>query len=232
MSVWLLTLPLALSRAPLDHIGERPAPITQLAEAPAPVDEPLEMPRRQFELGGSLGPILPTCPVDSGDACSGVSVGQEWALYGFWRVTPHFGFGPSVRMAHHSATASDHDWQGIRRSSLFALSGRVYPLGTTRFDPYLQLDMGAGALSLDVLGVNGRSEDMSLGLAARSALGLDVAVTSWFHAGGFVAYWRYLPSSVTRCVNECSNIAAGDSSLALGSVSLGLELGFTFGEML
>jgi hypothetical protein len=116
---------------------------------------------------------------------------------------------------------------------LFGLSGRVYAFETGRFDPYFELELGAGAVSLEVLATSGRRERAALLPAVRSALGFDWALTSWFRCGAFLGYSQYLSGSVARCgPSGCTAISAGESSLVRGSTSFGVALGFTAGQML
>ena len=219
-------LPLALS--------ERPAAISYLPAPPAPLDEPDTLARRSFELWAGLGLGLPHCAVSSGDGCAALRPGAEFSLLGLMRPAPWFAFGLSARYATFSVTPTGDDWQSAASASFVGAAARVYAFESGRFDPYLELNLGAGALSLDVHAGNaGRREHVTLAPALRSALGFDLLLNSWLRCGAYLSYSRYLPGSVSRCgALGCTAVAAGDSTLTLGSTALGVSLGWTAGELL
>ena len=221
---------LALSAPP---IGQRPAAISYLPQEPAPLDEPPELARRLFELGSELALGIPHCAESRGNGCAALRAGPEFSLTGLLRPIPHFAFGASARVGRFSESSEGDAWQSSGQSTFFGLAARVYAFESGRFDPYLELDLGAGAVSLDVLAASGRRERAALLPALRSALGLDWALTSWLRCGAFLGYSQYLSGSASRCgAGGCSAISASQSSLIRGTTSLGLSLGIRAGEML
>jgi hypothetical protein len=200
-----------------------------LAPGPAPLGPPRERARRQFELGADLGVGVPHCARDDGPGCPALTAGTEIGLTVLARPTPYFAFGGSIRRL-----AFDFSTRGqarARASALFvALVGRVYLLESGVFDPYLELDLGGGALGLYLTNAN---ERVPFAPALRSAAGLDFALNGWLRLGSFLSFTQYLPSSVTRCeAFSCSNRSAGSAWLAVGATSLGLNLGFGAGDWL
>lgn len=228
-----LALPWLLAPPALTHIGERPLPVAELPPAVAPLDEPPELPRRTFELWPEVGLSLPQCALTSGTGCAALNAGPELAITALMRPLPHFAFGASARRATFSVTPDEDSWQTSATMSLFALVARVYAFEGGRFDPYLELDLGAGALALDVSGRGAHSERSPFSPAFRSALGVDVVLNGWLRAGAFVSYARYFPGSVSFCSDSgCSAVAASSSGLTLGSLALGVEFGLAGGDTL
>lgn len=227
-----LALPWLLAPAALPHIGDAPLPVAELPPAAAPLDEPPELPRRTFELWPEVGLSLPQCASNSGTGCAALNAGPELAITALMRPLPHFAFGASARRASFSVTPDD-SWRTSATMSLFALVARVYAFEGGRFDPYLELDLGAGALAVDVSGQGAHTEKSPFSPALRSALGVDVVLNGWLRAGAFVSYARYFPGSVSYCSDGgCSAVAASSSGLTLGSLSLGVEIGLVGGETL
>ncbi|HET9932269.1 MAG TPA: hypothetical protein VFQ35_16310 [Polyangiaceae bacterium] len=229
----VLALPLALAPATLGHIGERPPALAELPAPAAPVDEPPELPRRTFELWPAAGLSLPQCGVSSGTGCAALSAGPELGLVGLMRPLPHFAFGASARRATFSAKPAEDTWRTSATMSLFSVVGRVYAFEGGRFDPYLELDLGAGSLGVEVTGHGAHKEEALFSPAVRSVLGVDVVLSGWLRAGAFLAYARYFPGTVSFCSDlGCGAVAASNSGLTLGSLSLGVEVGLVGGETL
>jgi hypothetical protein len=227
-----MVLPFALE-APSAVIADRPSPLNYLAPAPAPLDDTPELPRRMYQLGPEVGVALPQCAASSGNGCAALHAGPELALFALVRPAPHFAFGASARRASFSVSPDGAGWQTSATASLFALSARVYALESGRFDPYLELDFGAGTLALEVRGENARREDVALSPALRSALGVDVLLNTWLRCGAFISYSRYFSGSVSACSPlGCSALRVEDSTITVGSIALGLTLGVAAGEML
>lgn len=230
---YALALPWLLAPSALTHIGERPPPLSELSPAAPPRDEPPELPRRTFELWSGAGLSLPQCALSSGTGCASLDAGPELGLVALMRPLPHFAFGASARRASFAVTSADDSWKTSATMSFFALVGRVYAFETGRFDPYLELDLGAGALAVEVSGREAHREEARLSPAFRSALGVDVVINGWLRAGAFVGYARYFPGSVSVCSDSgCSAVAASNSGLALGLLVAGLELGVAGGDAL
>lgn len=228
-----LALPWLLAPTTLTHIGERPPPLSELPAPAPPRDEPPELPRRTFELWPELGVSLPQCALSSGTGCASLGAGPELGLVALMRPFPHFAFGASARRASFAVTPPNDSWKTSATMSFFALVGRVYAFETGRFDPYLELDLGVGALALEVNGRDAHREEARLSPAFRSALGVDLVINGWLRAGAFVGYARYFPGSVSVCNDAgCSAIAASSSGLALGLLVAGLELGVAAGDAL
>ena len=227
-----LALPWLLAPAALTHIGDAPLPVAELPPAAAPLDEPPELPRRTFELWPEVGLSLPQCALNNGTGCAALNAGPELAITALMRPLPHFAFGASARRASFSVTPDD-SWRTSATMSLFALVARVYAFEGGRFDPYLELDLGAGALAVDVSGQGAHTEKSPFSPALRSALGVDVVLNGWLRAGAFVSYARYFPGSVSFCDDGgCGAVAASSSGLTLGSLSIGVEFGLVGGETL
>lgn len=207
-------------------------PAPWLAEkAPAPLTEPPERPRRLFELSPELALALPECVRHGGLGCAELAFGNELALVALVRQIPAFAFGAEVRRF-----AFDHPTSAgastTRAGALFAgLAARVYFLERGSLDPFLGLALGAG--SLDVEAANDLRETATLVPALRSSAGCDVTLSSWLRIGGFLAYTRYFPSSVSHCEGQaCVAIPASQTALAVGGTSLGLRLTLSTGERL
>lgn len=227
-----MVLPFALE-PPSAVIADRPSPLNYLAPAPSPLDDSPELPRRMYQLGPEVGVALPQCATGSGNGCAALHAGPELALLALVRPTPHFAFGASARRASFSVSPDGAGWQTSATASLFALSARVYAFESGRFDPYLELDFGAGSLAVEVRGENARREDVALSPALRSALGVDVLLNGWLRCGAFVAYSRYFSGSVSACSPlGCSALRVEDSTISVGSIALGLTLGVAAGETL
>jgi hypothetical protein len=207
---------------PAPWVSERP---------PAPLAEPPERARRPFELSSEVALALPECVRHGGVGCAELAFGNELSLVALVRQIPAFAFGAEVRRF-----AFDHPTSAgastTRAGALFAgLALRVYFLERGSFDPFLGLAFGAG--SLDVEAANGLRETATLVPALRSAAGCDITLSSWLRVGGFLAYTRYFPSSVSHCDGRaCVAIPANQAALAVGGTSLGLRLTLMTGERL
>ena len=154
-------------------------------------------------------------------------------LVGFVRSAPHFAFGACARRANFSVSPAGGNFSTAATSTLFALGARVYAFESGRFDPYLELDLGAGSVSLAVRGESARRDDVALSPAVRSALGLNVLFTTWLRGGVFLSYARYFPGSVSECsALGCSALRARDSGVSVGNTALGVALAISAGEML
>jgi hypothetical protein len=205
-----------------------------LERAPAPLSEAPDHARRSFEFDSELGIGLPHCPSSGGAGCPSLTAGTELALTLLLRPAPFFAFGANARrFAFGLGGRSGSD--EVHGSALFVgVAGRAYFLDSGFVDPYLELDLGGGALSLDVSGSSAHAEErVPFAFGARSAAGVDFMLSSWLRLGSFLAVTRFLPTSVSHCdALGCAARSAGSSWLAVGATSLGVRLSFAGGELL
>lgn len=211
-----------------------PPPAAVLERAPAPSNEAPESARRSFEFGPELAIGVPHCPNDDGGGCPALTAGSEVGLTLLARPTPYFAFGASARRFAFGLGGVAGESE-VHASALFlGLAGRAYFLESGLFDPYLELALGGGALSLDVLGDGTRIEEqVPFAFAARSAAGVDFLLNGWLRVGAFLSLTRFAPASVSHCeARGCSARSAGSSWIAVGATSLGVRLSFAAGELL
>jgi hypothetical protein len=227
---------LPLSPPPYDAwAGARfdPPLAAPLERAPAPLSDAPDHARRSYELDSELGIGVPHCPTSDGAGCPSFTAGTEIGLTLLLRPTPYFAFGANARRFAFGLGGSTSFGEAHGSALFLGLAGRVYFLDAGFVDPYLELDLGGGSLSLEVNGTARVEERVPFAFAARSAAGVDFMLTSWLRLGSFLALTRFLPTSVAHCeALGCSARSTGSAWLALGATSLGVRLTFASGELL
>ncbi len=225
--VWLwpllpITPNVALSEAPL------------LEAPPQPLSAPPERARRWFELGPELGVAIPHCESAAGSSCAALGAGPEVGVSALLRPTPTFAFGVEARRLAFELDDGEHGGS-TRASALFAgLVGRLYLLQSEMLDPYLDLTLGAGSLSLasSERGVSAR-ENANLSFAMRSSAGLDLLPNDWLRVGAYFSILRYFPGSVLHCDGAlCGAVPARAAWSPLGATTLGVRVSVAAGELL
>lgn len=177
---------------------------------------------------------MPHCPNSDGAGCPTLTAGSEIGLTLLFRPTPFFAFGANARRFAFGLGGSSGSEEAHGSALFLGLAGRAYFLDAGFVDPYLELDLGGGALSLELSG-NGSSAEESVPFAfgARSAAGVDFMLNSWLRLGSFLAVTRFLPRTVSHCeALGCSARSTGSSWVAVGATSLGVRLTFAGGELL
>lgn len=205
-----------------------------LERAPPPLGEAPEHARRSFEFGPELGIGVPHCPNADGAGCPSFTAGSEIGLTLLLRPTPYFAFGASARRFAFGLGAGTRESAAHGSALFLGLAGRAYFLESGLIDPYLELALGGGSLSLEVSGKGTRvDEQVAFAFGARSAAGVDFMLNSWLRVGTFLSLTRFAPTSVAHCeAGGCSARSAGASWLAVGATSLGVRLSFAAGELL
>jgi hypothetical protein len=175
-------------------------------DLPAPLVRPREQARRPFEAGAALLAFLPSCGAgridDRGCDTSSPAPGIEVTL--LYRPTPLFAVGG--------------EGVGSRGARFIGAVGRLYFAEAGAWDPHLALGLGVGELSRD------RAEqDLTRGLGARVAFGIDYRLASHWRVGPHAAYAHWLVWS-ERGLSAYGKV--------VGFATLGVRITGSFGDVL
>lgn len=198
--------------------------------APAPEGNPEELPRRPAEFATSVGFTLPLCSkrFASVSRCPNTAFGRTAGLSALWRASPAFAWG-----FYGEFTRYELDGPGEVRGRANALGGgvvgRVYLFDSGKFEPWVELGLGGGAVRAVSLGAGGVPDGTTrrAGFSTRLAAGFDVLLGQHVRLGPVVDYDRVLARRQYECVTgNCRGKEFGriDEGLTFG-MSLTVALG-------
>lgn len=202
------------------------------ADRPLPLARPRQLPRRPLELSASLATFLPNCGSGSIDDRACLTVGPGAGLEGalLYRAVPFFAFG------------LEGAWSGFGGGGRGALSGagggarflgaagRVYFADEGRWDPYVALTLGFGALEL--AGTDQRARVSTSGFGGRVAGGVDVVLGSHLRIGPSVSFTRFIAWSEQQCQADVCGHGPALYGRVIGFATLGLHATASFGDVL
>lgn len=222
--------------APLEAASELPQPYTSWqgtgplppraslpGSLPLPEPRPRQSPRRPLELSLAVSAFLPNCGSGSLNDrfCLTVAPGLGAELSLLYRVTPYFAFGAEAALSGFAGRGRGWLSSSGGDARFFGAAGRVYFADDGRWDPYLALTLGAGALTLQ--GDDSKLEPAATkGLGARVAGGVDVVLGSHVRVGPSASFAHWVAWSSP----------GGAYGRMLGFATLGLRVTASLGEVL
>ncbi|MFO7181070.1 MAG: hypothetical protein DIU78_020380 [Pseudomonadota bacterium] len=213
------------------HPGPPPA---WFDRAPAPLPEQPEVPRRAFELVTEGAGAVPECRSSVALGCAGLAGGMELGLQALYRPTPSFAIGGTFRLDALSLQRAGASGEANASAWLAGVVARLDFVERGLFDPYAELALGVGSLRAVTHAPNGSVRDaVDVAAAARVAVGLDVALSSWVRVGPSLGYARFAHGTFTRCAGfECRTFSPEWASVPNALTSLGLRVTMAVGEAL
>lgn len=192
--------------APYRGEGIAPPGPASSAAYPAPLPEEPEYTRRSVEIVLDLGLGVPHCASgeDSDYRCSGVGGGLSLGLTALWRVTPMFAWGGTLEVAGFRNEPEDPDYTDARAGAVFlGITGRVYFYEEGRFEPFVELGLGGGALGTrqdepTATGPTGY-EETGAGPAMRGGIGFDFHLSRTLRLGPALSVTHVFVDKIRRC---------------------------------
>lgn len=213
------------------HPGPPPA---WFDEAPAPLPESPEVPRRVFELGVEGAGAVPACRSSVALGCAGLAGGMELGLSALYRATPAFAVGGTFRLDALSIPRAGSSDSVSASVWLAGVVARLSFVERGLLDPYAELALGLGSLRAVTHARGGVVRDtVDVAAAARVAIGLDVALSSWVRVGPSLGHAHFAHGTFTRCAGfACQTFSPEWASVPNALTSLGVRVTVAAGEAL
>jgi hypothetical protein len=199
-------------------------PRAEIDAGPPPLPRAPERARKPFAVVAELDASLPTCR-DELRGCGAPALGAGGAL--LHRPLPYFAFGAELAFAR----AAENGVEGTLEQELVAggALGRVYFYEEGAFDPYLELELGYGALRTLAGAAGARRESRAFGPLARVAGGIDFVVLPALELGGALGYRQLV---LEACTARACRAGAAPGATLSGALVVGLRATLAFGAPL